>query len=92
MHSSTTYQSLRIQLVQNAPDDGPMRSETCRANLSAEKNILIKTLCVSFWTAYILQDDIWSLQCQVCVSCWTAYILHDDTRSLQCQVNIPLLT
>ena len=41
IHSSsstriTTYQSLRIQLVQNAPDDGPMRSETCRANLSAE--------------------------------------------------------
>ena len=36
MHSSTTYQSLRIELVQNAPDDGPMRSETCRANLSAE--------------------------------------------------------
>ena len=31
-HSSTTHQSLRIQLVQNAPDDGPMRSETCRAN------------------------------------------------------------
>jgi hypothetical protein len=27
----TTYQSLHIQLVQNAPDDGPMRSETCRA-------------------------------------------------------------
>ena len=25
-----------IQLVQNAPDDGPMRSETCRANISAE--------------------------------------------------------
>ena len=35
-HSSTTYQILQIQLVQNAPDDGPMRSETCRANLSAE--------------------------------------------------------
>ena len=32
----TTYQSLRLQLVQNAPDDGPMRSETCRANISAE--------------------------------------------------------
>ena len=32
----TTYQSLQIQLVQNAPDDVPMRSETCRANLSAE--------------------------------------------------------
>ena len=32
----TTYQSLRIQLVQNAPDDGPMRPETCRANISAE--------------------------------------------------------
>ena len=31
----TTYQSLRIQLVQNAPDDGPVRSETCRANISA---------------------------------------------------------
>ena len=35
-HSSTTYQSLRIQLVQNAPDYGPVRSETCRANISAE--------------------------------------------------------
>ena len=30
------YQSLRIQLVQNALDDGQMRSETCRTNLSAE--------------------------------------------------------
>ena len=27
----TTYQSLQIQLPQNAPDDGPMRSETCTA-------------------------------------------------------------
>ena len=27
----TTYHSLRIQLVQNAPDDGPVMSETCRA-------------------------------------------------------------
>ena len=35
-NSGTTYQSLRIQLVQNAPDDGPMRSETCRVNLIAE--------------------------------------------------------
>ena len=35
-HSSTTYKSLEIQLVQNAPDDGPVRSETCRANTSAE--------------------------------------------------------
>ena len=32
-HSSTTYQSLQIQLVQNAPDDGPVRSEACRAKL-----------------------------------------------------------
>ena len=32
----TTYQSLGVQLVQNAPDDGPIRSETCRANKSAE--------------------------------------------------------
>ena len=31
--SSTTYQNLQIQLVQNAPDDGPMRSETGRAKL-----------------------------------------------------------
>ena len=29
----TIYQSLRIQLLQNAPEDGPMRSETCRAKL-----------------------------------------------------------
>ena len=35
-HSITTYQSLRIQFVQNAPDNGPMRTETCRANISAE--------------------------------------------------------
>ena len=28
--------NLRIQLVQNASDDGPMRSETCRANISAK--------------------------------------------------------
>ena len=28
--------NLQIQLVRNAPDDGPMRSETCRANISAE--------------------------------------------------------
>ena len=27
----STYQSLQIQLLQNAPDDGPMRSETRRA-------------------------------------------------------------
>ena len=26
----TTYQSLQTELVQNAPDDGAMRSETCR--------------------------------------------------------------
>ena len=32
----STYQSLQIQLVQNAPDDGPMRYETCRANINAE--------------------------------------------------------
>ena len=31
-----TYQSLRIQLVENAPDDGPLRSETCRANIHDE--------------------------------------------------------
>ena len=28
--------SVRIQLVQNAPDDGPVRSETCRADIRDE--------------------------------------------------------
>ena len=28
--------NLRIQLVQNAPGDVPVRSETCRANINAE--------------------------------------------------------
>ena len=28
--------NLHIQLVQNAPDDGPVRSETCRANIRDE--------------------------------------------------------
>ena len=43
----TTYQSLQIQLVQNAPDDGPMSSETCRANIRADWNLLIETtLCI----------------------------------------------
>ena len=28
--------NLRIQLVKNAPDDGSVRSETCRANISDE--------------------------------------------------------
>ena len=28
--------NLRIQLVENAPDDGPVRLETCRADISAE--------------------------------------------------------
>ena len=32
----TTYQSLRLQFVQNVPGDGPMRPETCRVNISAE--------------------------------------------------------
>ena len=27
---------LRIRLVQNAPDNGPMRAETCRANIRDE--------------------------------------------------------
>ena len=28
--------NLQIQLVQNAPDDGPVRSETCRVNIRDE--------------------------------------------------------
>jgi hypothetical protein len=30
------HTNLHIQLVKDAPDDGPVRSETCRANISAE--------------------------------------------------------
>ena len=30
------HTTLRIQLVKDAPDDGPVRAETCRANISAE--------------------------------------------------------
>ena len=63
----TTYHSLHIQLVQNAPDDGPLRSETCRS----ETQLLIKTYsvkphCVSRWTRYIYyKNDTRTLQCQV---------------------------
>ena len=32
----TTYQSLELQLLQNAPDYGPMRSEACRTNICDE--------------------------------------------------------
>ena len=61
----TTWHSLQIQLVRNAPDDGPMRSETCRANKKCWINLLIKTtLCVLLDYIYILQDDTRSLQCQ----------------------------
>ena len=37
---------------------------TCRANIRAEYNSLIESVCVSCWTAYILQDDTRSLQYQ----------------------------
>ena len=42
-----------------------MRSEICRANIRDEQNSVIKKLCVSCWTACILQDDTQSLQYQV---------------------------
>ena len=61
----TTYQSLRIQLVQNASDDGPMGPEICRANISAKQTYSLRPHCVACWTAYILQDDTRSLQCLV---------------------------
>ena len=61
----TTYQSLRIQLVQNAPDDGPVRSETGTANINAEQTYSLSPHCVPCWTACILQDDTRSLQYQV---------------------------
>ena len=44
----TTYQSLRIQLVQNAPNDGPMKT----------------TFCTLLDYIYIFQDDTRSLQCR----------------------------
>ena len=34
--------NLHIQLVQNAPDDGPVRSETCRANICDEQTHSLK--------------------------------------------------
>ena len=36
LDTSSRCKVLGIQLVQNAPDDGPIRSETCRPNLSAD--------------------------------------------------------
>ena len=42
-----------MQLVQNAPDDGPMRSETCGANISTELTYSLRPHCVSCWTTYI---------------------------------------
>ena len=60
----TAYQSLRIRLVQNAPDDGPMKSVTCRANLSAEYTHSLKHF-VYLVGLHILQDDTRSLQYQV---------------------------
>ena len=85
LHSSTritTYQSLQIQLVQNAPGDGPVRSETCRANISAKQNSLIETLCVSCWTAYILQDDTRSLQYQYFDEFWYLRKLYLSTHCI----------
>ena len=40
-------------------------------------NSLIKTLCVSCWTAYILQDDTRSPQYQVTVRCLSYQLLLD---------------
>ena len=61
----TTYQSLRIQLTQNAPDDGPMRSETCRANKKCWIKLThLNTLFILLDCIYILQYDTRSLQCQ----------------------------
>ena len=36
--------NLHIQLVQNAPDDGLVRSETCRANIRDEQTHSLKHL------------------------------------------------
>ena len=57
----TAYQSLHIQLVQNAPGDGPMRSEIRRANKYAEQNLLIKTtLCILLDYIYIINLTVLS--------------------------------
>ena len=55
--------NLHIQSVKNTPEDGPVRSETCRANMWWI-NSIIKKLCVSCWTAYILQNKIQSKSIQ----------------------------
>ena len=44
----------QIELVTNAPEDGPVRSETCRANICDELNqSLKKTLCILLDCIYI---------------------------------------
>ena len=53
----TSYQICKYSLW-NAPDDGPVRSETCWAKHTWWIKSLIKTLCVSCWTAYIFQEVV----------------------------------
>ena len=54
--SLTTYHSLLIQYLQEAPEDGPLWSETCRAYiLSINKNLIsATTLCISLDCIYII--------------------------------------
>ena len=56
---SNDWMCLHIQLVKNAPEDGLVRSETCRANMSAEQTHSLKQHCVSCWTAYITSALSW---------------------------------
>ena len=63
----TTYQSLQTQLLQNAPDDGPTRSETCRAKLKCWLKLTHwdHTVYLVGLYMYILQNDTRTLRCQV---------------------------
>jgi hypothetical protein len=56
--------NLHVQLVKDAPEGGPVRSETCRASKYYELNQTIKEHIVSSWPTYTLQDDTRSLKYQ----------------------------
>ena len=71
----STYQSLHLQLVQNAPDDGPMRSKTRRANLRTDKNLLIKTtLCILL--DYIHIAEVTTVKMTVWHFCGIDYVCY----------------
>ena len=80
-----------------APDDGPVRSETCRVNICDEKKLNHKKLYVSCWTAQILYHNIFflspfSLQAEImefyvwCV--WLLFQLHFQELILYSRMSV----